>query len=152
MKIAILGYGKDCKPNILQLAAELGVAATKYQDELVIGGFTGVFSAVRSRFQGAVNLFLENHRKAPKALISNCTILASTADKHHCIAAMADGAVVIGGGDGSIQLMTGLLNMDKPIVCINTTGGAADNMVDRRLYHVKPNASEALQLLHRITR
>jgi len=152
MKIAILGYGKNCKPAILKLADEIGIAATNYQDELVIGGYTGVFSAVRSHFKGVVNLILERHRKAPKALLSNCTILPSTADKHTCIASMADGAVVIGGGDGSIRLMTGLLSRNKPIVCIKSTGGAADNMTDSRLYHAQPNASEVLQLLHRITR
>ena len=65
---------------------------------------------------------------------------------------MADGAVVIGGGDGSIRLMTGLLSRNKPIVCIKSTGAAADNMTDSRLYHAQPIASEVLQLLHRITR
>jgi O-6-methylguanine DNA methyltransferase len=131
IRVALLGYGKECSKKNEQIASVIGRMAGKQGFTLVAGNVTSTFGFAfeASRAYKTANIcVIEKHKKHPQN--HNATEIYHVKDtytKHAQIAQMADAAILIGGGPGSQMLLNHFIQQKKSVICIQGSGGLADD-------------------------
>ena len=134
--IAILGYGSYCSDFNKRLAEEAGKKLAMIGYDVCAGNISGTFLYA---FQGAKSIggktvaivddsihVDEKNRKYCDRIIT----VKSTLLKHKTIADKCDGAIVIGGGKGTLSVIKYFLLKSKPVVAIKNTGGVVESDLD----------------------
>ncbi|GEM_PF-1414493 len=129
--IAILGFAQSCPERNQAIAFKAG-------QEIVNLGFGvaagNLFGTPKHAFNGAKQCsgttlaILEQTQNYYSH--QNCDILEivpSCAIKHNMLAELCIGALVIGGGTGTFNLIQKFLGHSKPVVAIQNTGGITSN-------------------------
>jgi methylated-DNA-[protein]-cysteine S-methyltransferase len=151
IKLAVLGYARECTKKNAHTAALVGKKSGRLGFTLVaanvIGTFAHAFEGAKE-FNTASICVIEKFRSHPKK--HNATEIYHVKDtfaKHSQIASMSDAAILIGGGSGSQLLLDHFLKNKKTVIAINGSGGLADSCKSKRVFKVK-TVSEAFKLLH----
>lgn len=146
----ILGYGFDCPEPHLEWAAELTRILADKSYGFCAGGYIGIFNTVFSTAQenSAPTLLMTDSgdKEIDTSLIDIVRICSSVDHKHDSIVALADFAIVIGGGNGSEMLATKFLKAGKRVYCLQGSGGATNKVGAATHLGIK-QLKEALQLL-----
>lgn len=135
--IAILGFAKEIDENQATLAK---VAAEKISDlgfGVSVGSISGTCDcALRSakRNGGITKAIVEQNLENKQH--HDCDILqvvATQDEKHSALADQCSGALVIGGGHGTLKLINRFLKQRKKIAALEGSGGIVPNELDSRV-------------------
>lgn len=159
-KIAILGFGKGCSEKNLEFAFTMGKELSQKGYCICVGGIGGVFDeAVRgSNSVNGNSIAILSERRPSKSIKAKVERESKSIDsKRSMIADTADGAIIIGGWYGSLDLVIKFASRKKPIIGIKNTGGVADTYSGK--YLIEPNegyihsvktVAEAISLLSKV--
>lgn len=153
IRLAILGYGKECSKKNTKTAAIVGRTAAKLGISLIAGNITGTFaSAFEAARSYPINTIcvIEKHKKPKdKNLTSEIHLTKDSHTKHIQIAQMASAAILIGGGAGSQQLLNHFIKNKKTVIAIEGSGGITDLPLPHQVLKAK-NTTEAFKILKSI--
>ena len=148
--IAVLGYGENCSEQNKSKAFQAGHEIASHGLAVCAGNVSGTF---HSAFKGAKSIsgrtiaILEVSKKGTDASLCDEIFYTTDTDtKHQLIAEKSLGAIVIGGGEGTNNVISKLLSMGKTVVAILNTGGAADSKSDARV-KIETDIKEAINLI-----
>jgi hypothetical protein len=138
--IAILGYGSTCPDELLYLAREVGKQLAIRGFTVFAGGVGGVFKAAfeSAKSAGGLTVAVISNKDTKTESPSQVVVkVACDANKWSAIVESCEGAIVIGGGLGTMNLVSQFLTQDKPVVALNNSGGIASNYSNKAL--IQPN-------------
>ncbi len=151
IRIAILGYGKECSKKNAQIASVIGRMAGKQGFTLIAGNVTSTFGfafEASKAYKTANICVIEKYKKHPeKHDATEVYHVNDTYTKHAQIAQMADAAILIGGGSGSQMLLNHFIQQKKSVVCIQGSGGLADDSKLSKNVLKAHTATEAFKVL-----
>ena len=135
--IAILGFVKiRLAKNIVvtrYVSAELARQKMGVCCGNVSGTFYHAFMGAKSA-HGATKLILEKGINIQFSNLHDTTIITSNrVNKHYELANTCLGAIVIGGGNGTIEVIDFFLQLSRPVIAINNSGGIVPNELDSRV-------------------
>jgi methylated-DNA-[protein]-cysteine S-methyltransferase len=133
IRLAILGYGKECSKKNAAYASTIGKFSGKQGISLVAGNvgatFDHAFTAAKA-YQVATICVIEKHKRTARDHKASEVIRTpDTYSKHHQITHLSDAAILIGGGAGTLLLLQHFLKDKKTVIAINGTGGIADSQL-----------------------
>ncbi|MCG8414838.1 MAG: hypothetical protein MI746_11525 [Pseudomonadales bacterium] len=125
--IAILGFAKQVNERQALLAEEAARKLSESGHGVGVGNVTGTFShALKSAKEnkGLTMAIIEQTLRDRN--LSDCDILqivSTQRAKHEALAKQCSGALVIGGGTGTLKLIEQFLRNGKRVVAIADSGG-----------------------------
>ncbi|MCS7142626.1 MAG: TIGR00725 family protein [Aigarchaeota archaeon] len=133
VQILVVGYNQEiCTPEALRIAYEVGRAVARRGCILVTGGLGGVMEAAS---RGALEEGGMTVSIIPQKMLNVAnpysTVVVATGLGHmrnFVNVYSADGVIVVGGGAGTLSEVSEAYIEGKPIVCIEGSGGIADNL------------------------
>jgi uncharacterized protein (TIGR00725 family) len=137
--VAVIGGGLE-DPVGEEQAHAVGVALAKAGTHLVCGGLGGCMAAAARGYReasgdGIVLGILPGAWRHEANPWIDLPIPTGVGDAQSALVAMAvDGAIVVGGGGGTLSEIGLLLRDGKPVVALPHTGGAAEMVGGRKLY------------------
>ena len=141
IRLAILGYGRECSNKNAKTASIVGRTAGKMGLSLIAGNVTGTFAfAFEAARAYPINTIcvIEKHKKPRDTdLISEIFLTKDSYAKHIQISQMADAAILIGGGAGSQQLLNHFIKNKKTVIAIEGSGGITDLPLPRQVLKAK---------------
>lgn len=137
--IAILGYGSYCSEFNKKLAEEAGQKLARIGCVVCAGNISGTFlyafqgaksmgGKTLAIIDGSIDVDEENRKYCDQIIVVKSTLL-----KHQTIADKCDGALVIGGGKGTLSVIKQFLRKNKPVVAIKNTGGVVEADLDNNV-------------------
>lgn len=155
IRLAVLGYGKECTKKNASLASTVGNFAGKQGISLIGGNVTATFDhafKAASNYKVATICVIEKHKKPDHDhFASEIYKTPDTYSKHLQIAQMADAGILIGGGAGSQLLLKYFLKNKKTVIAIKGTGGLADSKLPKGVL-VAAHPREAFHILQSVKR
>src|SRR3954467_11534882 len=140
-----------------RVAAEVGAALARAGVHLVCGGLGGCMAgASRGYKQGdgpgiCLGLLPGASRNEANPWVDLAVPTGVNSAQGALVAMAVDGAIVLGGGGGTLSEVGLLLRDGKPVVVVDGTGGAAELVGGRRLGSVSVRlahgASEAVRMV-----
>jgi uncharacterized protein (TIGR00725 family) len=137
--LAVIGGGLE-DPRTDETAREVGAALARAGAHLVCGGLGGCMESAARGYREAegegivVGILPGPARHEANAWI-DLPIPTGVGQAQAALVAMAvDGAIVVGGGGGTLSEIGLLLRDGKPVVALPQTGGAAEMVGGRNLY------------------
>ena len=139
--IAILGFAHRCPERNKAIALKTGQKIASLGFGIAAGNF---FGTPKHAFKGA-----KQNQGLTLAIIEQaqhfcghqyCDILEivpTVSIKHNMLAELCCGAIVIGGGSGTLKLVQHFLAQKKPVVVIKNTNGVAGNKLRQTTLHRK---------------
>lgn len=150
IKLALLGYGKECSQKNAALASTVGKFAGKNGISIVGGNVTATFEhafKAASEYQVSTFCVIEKHKNlSPDHLATEVYHTADTFSKHAQIEKLSDAAIIIGGGSGSQLLMNHFLKSKKTIIAIEGSGGLTKTKLPKQVIRAA-NPREAFKIL-----
>ena len=137
--VAVIGGGLE-DPVGEEQAHAVGVALARAGTHLVCGGLGGCMAAAARGYregsgEGIVLGILPGASRHEANPWIDLPIPTGVGDAQSALVAMAvDGAIVVGGGGGTLSEIGLLLRDGKPVVALPHTGGAAEMVGGRKLY------------------
>ena len=137
--VAVIGGGLE-DPVGEEQAHAVGVALARAGTHLVCGGLGGCMAAAARGYregkgEGIVLGILPGAWRHDANPWIDLPIPTGVGDAQSALVAMAvDGAIVVGGGGGTLSEIGLLLRDGKPVVALPHTGGAAEMVGGRKLY------------------
>ncbi|MFL5311148.1 MAG: hypothetical protein ACJ79H_11905, partial [Myxococcales bacterium] len=137
--VAVFGGGLE-DPVGEEQAHAVGAALARAGTHLVCGGLGGCLAAAARGYregsgEGIVLGILPGAWRHEANPWIDLPIPTGVGDAQSALVAMAvDGAIVVGGGGGTLSEIGLLLRDGKPVVALPHTGGAAEMVGGRRLY------------------
>lgn len=137
--VAVIGGGLE-DPVGEEQAHAVGLALARAGTHLVCGGLGGCMAAAARGYregqgEGIVLGILPGAWRHEANPWIDLPIPTGVGDAQSALVAMAvDGAIVVGGGGGTLSEIGLLLRDGKPVVAIPHTGGAAEMVGGRKLY------------------
>ena len=137
--VAVIGGGLE-DPVGEEQAHAVGAALARAGTHLVCGGLGGCMAAAargyrESSGEGIVLGILPGAWRHEANPWIDLPIPTGVGDAQSALVAMAvDGAIVVGGGGGTLSEIGLLLRDGKPVVALPHTGGAAEMVGGRKLY------------------
>ena len=139
--IAIFG-GNRADPAVVALAESLGRALVDGDFRIACGGLGGVMAAVACgartspRWSGSDVIGLlpgwtEDEQPNPWIDIVLPTGLGSV--RNHLVARVADAAIAVGGGAGTLSEIALAWHEGRPLACLSSAGGWAERLAGERL-------------------
>jgi uncharacterized protein (TIGR00725 family) len=144
--VAVIGGGLE-DPVGEEQAHAVGAALARAGTHLVCGGLGGCMAAAargyrESSGEGIVLGILPGAWRHEANPWIDLPIPTGVGDAQSALVAMAvDGAIVVGGGGGTLSEIGLLLRDGKPVVALPHTGGAAEMVGGRKLYKHEVMAS-----------
>ena len=125
--VAILGFGRACSDLNRTLAHAAGAELAK-QDLGVAAGnltatFKSAFAGARQQQGASLAIVEEKLRDLDHDLCDEFIVVPDVATKHKKLAEFCLGAIMIGGGPGTANVAAKFLELSKPVVAIEGTGG-----------------------------
>jgi|GEM_PF-50619 len=137
--VAVIGGGLE-DPVGEEQAHAVGIALARAGTHLVCGGLGGCMAAAARGYregsgEGIVLGILPGAWRHEANPWIDLPIPTGVGDAQSALVAMAvDGAIVVGGGGGTLSEIGLLLRDGKPVVALPHTGGAAEMVGGRKLY------------------
>jgi len=139
--IAIFG-GNRADPAVVALAESLGRALVDGGFRIACGGLGGVMAAVAcgartsplwsgSDVIGLLPGWTEDEQPNPWIDIVLSTGLGSV--RNHLVARVADAAIAVGGGAGTLSEIALAWHEGRPLACLSSAGGWAERLAGERL-------------------
>lgn len=164
LQILVIGYNSDkCTKKAYGIACRVGREIAEHGAVLVTGGLGGVMEAASKGAidAGGISLGIVPYDEFSKAN-KYCSIVVCSGigyARNFITAYSADGAIIIGGGVGTL-IEAGVAYMKKkPIVAIAGSGGIADTYAgryldDRKFVKIlrKRNAKEAIDYIMKMVK
>lgn len=148
--IALLGFGKELTEANQAIARETGTLLAGTGWGICVGNTGGTFriAAEACLNDGGIAKLVYSAQDISGG-IKNWPLVEETPDvehKHIRIANNSMAAIVIGGGEGTLNLVKLMLVSGKPVVFINGTGGITQNKIPGIV--VKNSPREAVEYLN----
>ncbi len=122
--IGVIGQGKDCPPELLQAAEEVGYHIAQRQGILICGGLGGVMEAAcyGCKSGGGMTIgVLPGAQKADANQYVDIPIITGLGEARNLIIVRsADVLIAIGGKYGTLSEIAFALSFGKPIVGLHT--------------------------------
>jgi uncharacterized protein (TIGR00725 family) len=137
--VAVIGGGLE-DPRTDETAKAVGAALARAGAHLVCGGLGGCMEGAargyrEARGEGIVVGILPGPARHEANAWIDLPIPTGVGQAQAALVAMAvDGAIVVGGGGGTLSEIGLLLRDGKPVVALSRTGGAAEMVGGRSLY------------------
>lgn len=153
IRLAILGYGKECSKKNARTASLVGKVAAKQGISLIAGNVSGTFAYAFEAAQAypiTTICVIEKHKKpSDKKMVSELYLTKDSYAKHSQISQLADAGILIGGGAGSQQLLNHFLKNNKTVIAIVGSGGITNNELPSQVLKAR-NTTEAFKKLKSI--
>ncbi len=153
IRLAILGYGKECSVKNAKTAAIVGRTAAKMGISLIAGNTSGTFAhafEAAQKYPITTICVIEKHKKLDyKESVSEIYRTQDSYSKHSQIAQMADAGILIGGGGGSQQLLNHFIKNNKTVIAILGSGGITESQLPDTVLTAQ-NTTEAFKILKSI--
>lgn len=139
--IAVFG-GNRIEPDVARLAEALGRALVDAGYRIACGGLGGVMAAVAcgarasARWTGAEVLGIMpgwTHDELPNPWIDIPLTTGMGSLRNTLIARVADAAIALGGGSGTLSEIALAWHERRPLACLATSGGWAERLAGERL-------------------
>ncbi len=138
--IAILGYGTFCNEYNQRAAFECGYKLAKAGFGVSAGGLKATFEAAfrgAKEAKGKTMAILEKGSiNVESKYVDSIQYAVNQNDKHDIISKKCYGAIVIGGGLGTVKLISKFYLQKKNVIAITGTGGIVDEVQDKSLHFV----------------
>ncbi len=122
--IGVIGQGKDCSPELLQAAEEVGYYIGQRHGILICGGLGGVMEAAcyGCKSAGGTTIgVLPGAQKTDANQYVDIPIITGMGEARNLIIVRsADALIAIGGKYGTLSEIAFALNFGKPIVGLHT--------------------------------
>ena len=150
--ITVLGFGKDVNEDNKLIARETGILLSRTGWGLCVGNTEGTFREASEAClnDGGIAKLVYSGTDV-SGQINKWLLIEETHDveqKHLRIAEISKAAIVIGGGEGSLNLVKRMLDSGKPVVCISGTGGITQNKIPGIV--LKNSPREAVEYLNNL--
>ena len=148
--IAILGFAKQIDSHQALLAEQAAQRISECGYGVGVGNVSGTFEHALSSAKasdGITMAIIEQDIGCRD--LQNCDILqivSTQSDKHKALANQCSGALVIGGGDGTLELIEEFLENKKRIVAIANSGGIVPKELNASI-EIRDDVDSALQTL-----
>jgi uncharacterized protein (TIGR00725 family) len=159
--VGVIGDGQSGSQRE-QLATEVGVSLARAGVHLVCGGLGGCMAGASRGYKQANGTgiclgLLPGTSRAEANPYVDLAIPTGVNSAQGALVAMAvDGAIVIGGGGGTLSEVGLLLRDGKPVVALDQTGGAAGllggHALGRARVHLAETAEEAVRTVIELIR
>lgn len=153
IRLAILGYGKECSKKNARTASLVGKVAAKQGISLIAGNVSGTFAyafEAAKAYPITTICVIEKHKKpSDKKTVSELYLTKDSYAKHRQISQMADAGILIGGGAGSQQLLNHFLKNNKTVIAIEGSGGITNHELPSQVLKAK-NTTDAFKMLKSI--
>lgn len=154
--IGVIGDGQPGSERE-RMAAEVGAALAKAGVHLVCGGLGGCMAGASRGYRQAkgagicLGLLPGTSREDANQWVDLAIPTGVNSAQGALVAMAVDGAIVLGGGGGTLSEVGLLLRDGKPVVALGGTGGAAEMVGGHRLGKVSVqlarSAEEAVRLV-----
>ncbi|MDJ0957907.1 MAG: hypothetical protein QNI91_13650 [Arenicellales bacterium] len=125
--IAILGFGRECSDLNHSLAYGVGAELVSKGFGIAAGNVTSTF---HHAFEGAKSvrgttlaIVEEKLRNIAHSFCDELRVVSDVDTKHKKLAELCVGAIIIGGGPGTRNVASKFLELKKPVVAIEGSGG-----------------------------
>ncbi|MDZ7265101.1 MAG: TIGR00725 family protein [candidate division KSB1 bacterium] len=122
--IGVIGQGKDCSPELLQTAEEIGFQIAQQEAILICGGLGGVMEAAcrgAKRAQGLTIGVLPSMFKTDANRFIDIPIVTGMGEARNLIIVRsADALIAIGGRYGTLSEIAFALALGKPVIGCHT--------------------------------
>ena len=153
IRLAILGYGKQCSKKNAKTASLIGKTAAKQGISLLAGNISGTFAhafEAAKEYPITTICVIEKHKKPDdKRGVSELYLTKDSYTKHTQICQLADAGILIGGGAGSQQLLNHFVKNNKTVIAIEGSGGITNHELPPQVLKAK-NTTEAFKILKSI--
>lgn len=125
--IAVLGFGGECNALNRALAYDAGAELARKDFGVAAGNVTSTFHYAFEGAKGGGGATLaiveEKLRNIDHGFCDEVVIVPDVTTKHKRLADLCLGAIIIGGGPGTRNVVTKFLASRKPVIAIEGTGG-----------------------------
>lgn len=137
-RVCILGFGINVSEQNLELAREAGKELAEAGLITVSGNLQGTFfEAIESshKVNGKTALIItEDITDSIPVFCKNVEIVKNTEQKHNELVNTCCAVIIIGGGDGSKQVIDMMIKHDRKVVAIAGSGGIADSYISDKIF------------------
>ena len=148
--IAILGFGHECGDLNRSFAYSVGAELVGKGFGVAAGNVTSTF---HHAFEGAKSvggttlaIVEEKLRNIDHSFCDDLFVVSDVTTKHKKLAELCLGAIIIGGGPGTRNVVTKFLELKKPVVAIEGSGGIVPGDLDP----VVMRAKSAKESIHKV--
>ena len=147
-RIAVLGYGTNCsdlnKDRAFQAGRQIALSGFEVCAGNLMGTFYHAFKGAKSASGRTLAILEFTEKETEKPLCDEIVYTSDSATKHKTIAEKCFGAIVIGGGEGTMKLIIRLLEKNRYVIAINNSGGVVNSELDKRV-KVVANIEKAIE-------
>ncbi len=122
--IGVIGQGRDCSPELLKNAEQVGYLIAKQNAILICGGLGGVMEAAcRGAKKGGgvtIGVLPTNHKIDANEFVDIPIVTGFGEARNIIIVRSADAVIAVGGKYGTLSEIAFALAFGKPIVGLNT--------------------------------
>jgi len=137
IQIGVVGNKEVRTKSVWNTALEVGREIARSDAILVCGGLTGVMEAAAKGAKEAggvtVGIIPGSAKNEANPYIDIAIATGIGYARNAIIAATSDAVVVVGGGPGTMSEIALALNIEKPVVALENSGGVADLLVGKRI-------------------
>ncbi len=122
--IAVIGQGRDCTPELIQLAEEVGAGIAKRDAILICGGLGGIMEAASRGAKSAggltIGILPGTDKSEANAFIDIPIVTGMSVARNVIITRTADAVIAVGGFYGTLSEIAYSLAFDKPVIGLKT--------------------------------
>ncbi len=155
-KIAVCGSNEVSSTHISDIAEKVGIEIAKKNGILVCGGLGGVMECASrgaKKYNGiTVGILPDDNINAANQFIDICIPTSIGKIRNFFVVSVADAVIGISGSWGTLSELSLALNLNKPVIIIQNTGGVVDWFVNipigfaEHRYLVANDAYDAVRL------
>ncbi|MBD3289722.1 TIGR00725 family protein [candidate division KSB1 bacterium] len=147
--IAVIGQGRDCTPELIRLAEEVGTEIAQHRVILICGGLGGIMEAASRGAKNAGGLTIGvlpgTAKRDANPYIDIPIVTGMSEARNVIITRTADAVIAVGGFYGTLSEIAFSLAFGKPVVGLRTWE------IDENIHHVE-TAEEAVELAIKVIR
>ena len=149
--VAVLGFAQECTDHNQLLAQDVGTILAKRGYGVAAGNLTSTFyyafKAAKAAGGSTYGIIEAALAELETQYCDELKIVDDVDVKHRYIAEYCIGAIVIGGGNGTLSVIDKFLQFNRPVVAIEGSGGIVDNELDDAVLLVANSEGAVSQLL-----
>jgi len=137
MQIGVIGNKEVGTKSVWSTALQVGREIARSDAILICGGLTGVMEAAAKGAKEAggitVGIIPGSMKNEANPYIGIAIATGIGYARNAIIATTSDALIVVGGGPGTMSEIALALNLEKPVVALENSGGVADLLAEKKI-------------------